>query len=584
MSYDLGRMSIPVSLLLSLSAASPVQTDLAVAQARELERTEAVASYVGAVFARLDESNRVGGDPLRDDEARALFGEDARAVVESDPRDPTFRWSGSTEGADFPERALVFDEESGRLDALDDVRAAFSALEAGLGGSPSRPLEFAIKSVLPVDGHADVFDVRARVRAVRTSTADAPNTGVFARWTSRWSVDGDRRECLGMTATVIRRVSSTTPGFIDVAGSVLGGPRATLLAPSIMELRERMDVDVGVGLLGHHGVAVADVNGDGVDDLYLCQPGGIPNQLWVRTPEGAATEVAQAGGLDLLDATTSALFVDFDNDGDRDVAVTLASGLRIFARTQTAFEEVARFDRDSLTGLSAADVDGDGLLDLYACAYANPYDGSAFPEPYHDAENGQSNVLLLNRSAAPDALAFEDQTEQRGLSVGAERFSFASTFEDIDRDGDVDLYVANDFGRNALYVNDGRGHFVERAADAGVEDIAAGMAAAFADFDRDGHADLYVANMESSAGRRITASGAFRPDVDGVSRTLFKRHAKGNTLYFGRGDGSFEESSLAMNARWAWGALPIDLDGNGALDVFVPNGFVTGVQAEKPDL
>lgn len=583
MSYDLGRMPITALLLLISPAVAWPQTDLLAQQSEALDRTEAVASYVGAVLGRFDTSYRTSGDPLSDKEAMALFDEDARASLSGEAAEAEAAWSGAINVVDAPERPLVLDEDTGPLDAMADVRDAFMALEASIGGKPTRELEFAVKSVLPVEGSPDVYDVRARVRAVRM-----PNAEAFARWTSRWRVVGDRRELLGLSASVIRTVERSevgaVGGFVDVAGSLLTGPTSTLLAPSIMQLRERHDTDVGVGILGHHGVTVADVNGDGIDDLYLCQPGGVPNQLWVRTAEGGAANVAAAGGLDLLDATTSALFVDFDGDGDRDVALALANGVRIFARTDRAFEEVASFDRDSVTALSAADVDGDGLLDLYVCAYADPYQGSTFPEPYHDAENGQANVLLLNRTTASDALKFADETAERGLAPGAKRYSFAATFEDIDSDGDADLYVANDFGRNALYVNDGAGHFVERAAEAGVQDVAAGMAAAFADFNRDGIADLYVANMESSAGRRVTATGAFRPDVDGLSRSLFQRHAKGNTMYLGRGDGTFEESRHAENARWAWGALPIDLDGDGSLDLYVPNGFMTGAKSKAPDL
>ena len=139
-------------------------------------------------------------------------------------------------------------------------------------------------------------------------------------------------------------------------------------------------------------------------------------------------------------------------------------------------------------------------------------------------------------------------------------------------------------GRNAYYFNDGRGRFTNRAADLGVEDVGAGMGAAFADIDGDGRVDLYVANMESSAGRRVTGQESFRSDVDAATRAQFRRHSKGNTLYLGDGTGALRETGLASAGQWAWGAIPIDLDGNGALDLYVPNGFVTGTDTSKPDL
>ena len=391
---------------------------------------------------------------------------------------------------------------------------------------------------------------------------------------------------LGWAGSVVEEVAlQGSPGFEDVTATALGGAPATeWLADSIMGLRDRLDVDVGVGLLGHHGVAVADVNGDGLEDLYLCQPGGVPNQLWLRLPGGQFMEAARGGGLDLVDATTSALFVDLDGDADLDVVLGLASGVVVLARTELGYVEAERFERSGITSLTAADINMDGRLDVYACAYANPYDGSTFPLPYHDAENGQANLLIANVTEEPDKLILGDATEETGLDRAGSRFSFAATFEDVDDDGDPDLYVANDFGRNALYINNGTGYFRNLAAELGVEDVAAGMGAAFADMDRDGQVDLYVSNMESSAGRRITSQRAFQGEADEATLSLFRRHAKGNSLFLRAPDGGFVESGLATAGHWAWGGIPVDLDGNGWLDLFVPNGFVSAERPGAPDL
>ena len=162
--------------------------------------------------------------------------------------------------------------------------------------------------------------------------------------------------------------------------------------------------------------------------------------------------------------------------------------------------------------------------------------------------------MLLNRTRGR-ALGFRNELESRGLRAGATRFSFAAAFADVDLDGDPDLYVANDFGRNALYVNDGTGRFEERAEASGVVDTAAGMGACFADLDQNGSPDLYVSNMESSAGRRITGATAFRPAMNPELGAIFKRHAKGNSLFLGRGDGTFDSTTLAEAGRWAWGSI-----------------------------
>ncbi|MCA9211690.1 MAG: VCBS repeat-containing protein, partial [Planctomycetales bacterium] len=148
-----------------------------------------------------------------------------------------------------------------------------------------------------------------------------------------------------------------------------------------------------------------------------------------------------------------------------------------------------------------------------------------------------------------------------------------------DNDGDQDLYVANDFGRNNLYRNEG-GRFVDVAAAAGVEDMSAGMSVSWGDYDRDGLIDLYVGNMFSSAGNRITYQRRFRDDPSNELRAKFQRHARGNTLFRNLGDGSFEDVSVASNVemgRWSWGSNFVDFNNDGWDDLLVGNGMVTSV-------
>ena len=90
--------------------------------------------------------------------------------------------------------------------------------------------------------------------------------------------------------------------------------------------------------------------------------------------------------------------------------------------------------------------------------------------------------------------------------------------------------------------------------------------------------------MESSAGRRITAQPSFQGDADEPTLSLFRRHAKGNSLFLRSPEGGFVDSGLATAGHWAWGGIPVDLDGNGWLDLFVPNGFVSAERPGAPDL
>jgi hypothetical protein len=141
--------------------------------------------------------------------------------------------------------------------------------------------------------------------------------------------------------------------------------------------------------------------------------------------------------------------------------------------------------------------------------------------------------------------------------------------------------VANDFGRNNLFRNDtpagGAPAFVDVAAELGVEDMAAGMGVTWADVDHDARPDLYVGNMFSSAGGRITYQRRFREGA-GEDTPSFRRHARGNTLFLNGADGFEDVSEQAgvTMGRWSWGALFTDFENDGWPDLVVPNGFVTG--------
>ena len=164
--------------------------------------------------------------------------------------------------------------------------------------------------------------------------------------------------------------------------------------------------------------------------------------------------------------------------------------------------------------MSSADYDQDGDLDVFVCGYnpsgANVRQGAmGEPMPFHDANNGGQNMLLKSVGN----WEFQDVTKETGMDENNTRHSFAAAWEDFDNDGDLDLYVANDYGRNNLYRNEG-GHFKDVAAELGVEDMSAGMSASWADFNHDGWMDLYVSNMFSAAGNRITYQRQFKTDVD----------------------------------------------------------------------
>jgi hypothetical protein len=259
--------------------------------------------------------------------------------------------------------------------------------------------------------------------------------------------------------------------YEDCTKSVLGADPTYLpqVVAGLDHWLPRISQIVGMTNIGHHGLALGDVDGDGLEDLYVCDDGGLPNRLYKQNPDGTLTDISAEAGVDWLDHSSAALLLDLDGDDDQDLVVAMR-GLLLFAQNNGQGRFATRVKIPIGIGsmsISAADHDLDGDLDVYCCMYnAHPEsEGIAFP--YHRAENGDENLFLRNAGG----FRFVDATEETGLSQNNTRFSFAAVWEDYDDDGDPDLYVANDFGRNNLYRNDG-GTFTDVAMQAGVEDIA----------------------------------------------------------------------------------------------------------------
>ena len=179
---------------------------------------------------------------------------------------------------------------------------------------------------------------------------------------------------------------------------------------------------------------------------------------------------------------------------------------------------------------------------------------------------------------------FSYVTKAAGLDENNRRFSYAASWEDFDNDGDLDVYVANDFGRNNLYRND-NGKFTDVAKEAGVEDVSAGMSITWGDYNNDGWMDIYVSNMFSSAGNRIAYQGKFQSGAGDETKKLFQRHARGNSLFENAKDGTFRDVSVDAGVtmgRWAWGSRFLDINNDGWQDILVANGFLT--QGKSDDL
>ena len=385
---------------------------------------------------------------------------------------------------------------------------------------------------------------------------------------------------------------STSQVYLDVTSAALGrnGSYSSQLLRGTDYWRTVLDGACGIDIYGHNGVSVGDIDGDGFDDLYVCQPGGLPNRLYRNRGDGSFEDITESAGVGVLDNTACALFVDVNNDGRQDLIVVRASGPILFLnqgggkfRQRNDAFQFATPPQGTFTGAAVADYDRDGWLDIYFCLYVY-YQGAEqykYPSPYYDANNGPPNFMMRNQRDE----TFRDVTRETGLDKNNTRYSFCCGWSDFNGDGWPDLYVVNDFGRKNLYRNNGDGTFTDIAAQAGVEDVGAGMSVCCFDYDNDGAQDLYVANMWTAAGERIAMQDIFKKDAPKDVRQLYYKHAMGNSLLRNNGtdSGGFQDTTSSAGVgmgRWAWSSDAWDFDHDGSLDLYVANGMVSGPSRE----
>lgn len=439
----------------------------------------------------------------------------------------------------------------------------------------------------------DVSDsvTKTIVEAQFTGKTESSVKQYTAQWLCHWQSSSAPPQ-LQLIEPIEQEWTTTKQGpiFQNCTQSVIGATESfrEQLTFGVDHWMARIEQRYGINSSGWQGIAIGDVNGDLLDDLYVLQPGGLPNRLYVQQPDGTLLDRSAASGVDWWDHSHAALFLDLDNDADQDLVVATALGL-IFMSNDGSGKftvETAKLCPEAMPfTLAAADSDRDGDLDIFASCYSPRGNaiGTQFlarPVPYHDANNGGRNCFFRNDGG----WQFKNATCEVGLDENNRRFSLAASWADFDNDGDQDLYVANDYGRNNLYRND-NGYFRDVAAAAGVEDLSAGMSIAWGDWNRDGNLDLYVSNMWSSAGNRIAYQRQFQATSDTEVKAEFQRHARGNSLFANRGDGTFTDATVDNGValgRWAWGSRFLDLNNNGYEDLVVANGFIT--QQDEQDL
>jgi tetratricopeptide (TPR) repeat protein len=435
------------------------------------------------------------------------------------------------------------------------------------------------------------LDIRYNLVASRQNKITGQREQRVGYWQTEWSWNDNPApgssnwKATKWKATEEILTTAPLPGFIDVSRNALGAVdsyKSQLLHGSDY-WRTVLDGACGVDVYGNNGIAAGDFDNDGFDDLYICQPAGLPNRLYRNRGDGAFEDVTEKAGVAVLDNTACALFADFENKGLQDLLVVCGSGPLLFLNQGngafTLKRDAFKFEhppQGAFTHAAIADYDGDGRLDIYFCLYSYylGLDQYHYPVPYFDARNGPPNFLFRNEGNA----TFTDRTAAAGLNAENDRYSFACAWGNSPANTLPDLYVANDFGRANLYRNNGNGTFAAVSSQARVNDPGAGMSAAWSDFDNDGNEDIYVANMWSAAGQRVSTQNIFQEKAPQDIRAHYRRHARGNALYKNHANGAFENISPQAGVemgRWAWCSDFWDFDHDGYPDLYVANGYIS---------
>jgi len=322
------------------------------------------------------------------------------------------------------------------------------------------------------------------------------------------------------------------------------------------------------------GAAAADFNGDGWIDLFVTA--ADRNYLYLNDGHGHFRDASEDTGVKYLASGVAPLVFDYDNDGAQDVFISNV-GRQVLLENRLKKNGSLEFRDVSLEagvavdaiGFSAiaGDVNGDRLADIYVTSY-NRY-GQVAPNSWFRATNGTPNLLFINRGDG----TFREEAARWG--VEDRRWSYAAAFADVNGDGRLDLYIANDFGEKALFINKGD-RFVDEAESRGVLDPGNGMGVAFGDYNNDGLLDIFATNMSSTAGNRILSR--LFPNSSPKDNVL-KKLAAGNNLYENKGDGHYRDVTAVVGGfagGWAWGGGFIDFDNDGWEDIYTPNGFISG--------
>jgi hypothetical protein len=326
-------------------------------------------------------------------------------------------------------------------------------------------------------------------------------------------------------------------GLVDLYFTANLGPNKLYLNKGDFKFE---DITESAGVAGTRawstGVAMADVNGDGFIDIYVCNSGDISgdnkqNELFINQGDATFTEEAEAYGLADQGFSTHAVFFDYDKDGDLDVYLL-----------NNSYQAIGSFNKMQNERPNRDPVGGDKLF-------------------------------------RNDGGKFTDVSEEAGIYGSIIGFGLGITIGDVNQDTWPDIFISNDFfEKDYLYINNQDGTFTESLESSMRSISAASMGADIADINGDGLLDIFVTDMLPETQTRLKQVTTFENwDKFQFNKTHgYHYQFSRNMLHVNNGDGTFSEMGRLGNVEatdWSWGALMFDMDNDGLRDIFVANGI-----------
>ncbi|MDP3474051.1 MAG: VCBS repeat-containing protein [Algoriphagus sp.] len=326
-------------------------------------------------------------------------------------------------------------------------------------------------------------------------------------------------------------------GLVDLYFTANLGPNKLYLNKGDFKFE---DITDGAGVAGTRawstGVAMADINGDGFLDIYVCNSGDISgdnkqNELFINQGDGTFKEMAEAYGLADQGFSTHAVFFDYDKDGDLDVYLL-----------NNSYQAIGSFNKMQNERIKRDAVGGDKLF-------------------------------------RNDGDKFTDVSEEAGIYGSIIGFGLGITIGDVNQDTWPDIFISNDFfEKDYLYINNQDGTFTESMESSMRSISAASMGADIADINGDGLLDIFVTDMLPEHQTRLKQVTTFENwDKFQFNKThSYHYQYSRNMLHLNNGDGTFSEIGRMGNVEatdWSWGALMFDMDNDGLRDIFVANGI-----------